>query len=93
MVKLPHKNQIEFIVWKDAVGDSSRVMIDAVEDVALAVNTNLGWVIHENEDRIVLAHGTSTTGEVDHFVIPKNCIVERIHVSRKRRKCTKPLAG
>jgi hypothetical protein len=85
------KDRIEFIIWRDAVNMSSRAHIDELDKVRCAINTNLGWAIHENEDRVVLAHGTSDTGEVDHFVIPKNCIVERIPIveAKKRRKSTK----
>lgn len=76
-ITLPPRTKLEWIVWKDACADSSRVAVDSIKDVRLVTNTNLGWVIHEDAERVVLAHGISTSGEIDHFVIPLNCIVER----------------
>lgn len=78
------RSEVEFVVWKDAMGSSSRATLDALKQVSLAVNTNLGWVVSENDERIVLAHGVSDTGEIDHFVIPVNCIVERIRLSQSK---------
>ncbi|MGH7194627.1 MAG: hypothetical protein ACREJM_14005 [Candidatus Saccharimonadales bacterium] len=75
--QLPSKNRLEWVIWKDACNASCRVGVDAVKDVQLVTNANLGWVIHENAERLVLAHGQSTSGEIDHFVIPVNCILER----------------
>lgn len=74
---LPPRSKLEWVVWKDACADSSRVSVDSIQDVRLVTNTNLGWAIHEDDERLVLAHGMSTSGEIDHFVIPTNCIVER----------------
>jgi hypothetical protein len=83
-------DQIEFVIWRDAVDMSSRAHITELDKLRCACNTNLGWPIHENEDRVVFAHGTSDTGEVDHFVIPRSCIIERIPIiPRKGRKKTK----
>lgn len=85
MAKLPcKKSAIEFVVWKDAVGESTRADETALKNASLAVNTNLGWVLTENDELIVLAHGTSSSGEVDHFVIPKNCIVERLSLVKRK---------
>lgn len=82
---IPDKSQMVWIVWKDAVGDSSRMMADSVRDAQLVINVNCGWIIHENEERIVLAHGLSTSGEVDYFVIPSNCILERKPIIKARK--------
>lgn len=86
-MELPPKAKPEWIVWKDACGDSTRTHVDSIKLAQLVTNTNLGWVIDEDEERIVLAHGTSTSGEVDHLVIPTNCVVSRHKVGeRKPRK-------
>jgi hypothetical protein len=76
-IPLPPKNRIEWIIWKDACADSSRVAVDSIKDVRLVTNANIGWAIHEDDERIVFAHGQSTGGEIDHFVIPTNCVIER----------------
>lgn len=86
MDSLPDRRELVWIVWKDACGSSSRHQVDALSEVQLVTNTNLGWILHENEERVVLAHGFSTSGEVDHFVLPVNCIVKREYVVRKRGK-------
>jgi hypothetical protein len=84
-------SNLEWIVWEDAVGDSSRTDRDAIAGITLARNSNVGWVIHEDEKRVVLAHGVSTTGEIDHFTIPVSCILERHKVLSQaaKRKRTK----
>ena len=51
-------------------------------DCSLVTNSNLGFIMHENDERIILVHGLSTGGEVDYFAIPTNCIVERIHLNK-----------
>ena len=78
--------QVEFIIWRDAVNMSTRSHVAELDKVRCAHNTNLGWVMNENADRVVLAHGISDTGEVDHFVIPKNCIIERVPIISKVTK-------
>ncbi len=77
--------QLEWITWKDAVGSSSRAQADGLKQVTLAINTNIGWVAHETDELVVLAHGISDTGEVDHFAIPKSCIVERVRTGRRKK--------
>jgi hypothetical protein len=88
------KTDLIWVVWEDACGDSTRAQRDVVAAQQLAVNVNLGWIIHEDAKRIVLAHGTSSTGEIDHFVIPQVSILERIYPfrakPRKTRRETKP---
>ena len=79
---LDGSKELVWIVWKDACGDSSRVHIDSVADCSLVTNSNLGFIMHENDERIILVHGLSTGGEVDYFAIPTNCIVERIHLNK-----------
>jgi len=81
----PAKNaELVWIVWADAVGESCRHHAENVAGLHLATNTNLGWVVHENERRLILAHGMSDSGELDVFAIPQNCIIERIPVIKKR---------
>lgn len=73
MIK-PNKKQIVWVTWRDAECSSTRTHVDDISEVRLARNVNLGWIIHENERRIVLAHGYCTSGEIDHFAIPRGDI-------------------
>ena len=77
--------QLEWVIWKDAVGVSDRQQLENLKTVTLATCTNIGWVMHETEELVVLANGMLSTGEVDHLVIPKSCIVERTKVGKKRK--------
>jgi hypothetical protein len=83
---LPDRKELVWIVWKDACDSSSRVHVDSIKDVQLVCNANLGWILDENEERVVLGHGLSTSGEIDHFVIPANCIIRRERVVTPRRE-------
>jgi len=78
------KSDLEWIVWKDAVGDSTRTQRDAIAGITLAENINIGWVIREDDELLVLAQGQSSTGEVDHLTIPVNCITQRIQPFKSR---------
>lgn len=72
---------LKWIAWRDAVNESARVHPEALEGLQLAVNRNVGWVVHEDAARLVLAHGYSTSGELDVFVIPVNAILHRQSIS------------
>lgn len=76
-MKPPIATDIVIIEWHDAVNESTRTDEGELAKVKLAINRNVGWVVHENDVRIVLAHGWSTSGEVDHFTIPKGDIIRR----------------
>ncbi len=78
--------QLEIVKWKDAVGDTTRTHYDEIDKLHLATNINVGWVIREDDELIVLAHGRSDTNEADHLTIPANCILERQGVSSGRKK-------
>ena len=83
------KGQIVWIRWQDAVGDSTRSQIEDARKAQLAVNLNIGWILDENAERVVLAHGTSTSGEIDHLVIPVANILERSYLVPPRAKAAK----
>ena len=81
MIDLPCKrSQIEFVVWRDAVGQWTRGDLQAAADLQLAINTNVGWIVHECRDRIVLCNGTSSTGEMDYLIIPAGNVIRRQRV-------------
>lgn len=83
------KHELVYIIWEDACQQSSRADLETLKNITIATNENLGWVAHENESRVILAHGKSTTGEIDYFTIPTKNIVERRVVIPKRVKKTK----
>lgn len=86
MTELPaKKKQLTWIVWRDAIGQSVRTDGDALKSVTLATNCNLGWIVDENEDRVVLANGHSTSGELDTMAIDTRTIIERIPVVSPRK--------
>ena len=69
---------------EDSIKETRQKREDA-RNAQLVLNTNLGWIIDENAERVVLAHGTSTSGETDHFLIPVNCIVARIPLATAKK--------
>ena len=81
--------QLVWIKWRDAVGTWSRFDAESIASLSLVVNTNVGWIAHENETRLVLVAGISTSGEVDALVIPTNDIIERIPVNEPKAKTKK----
>jgi hypothetical protein len=85
MIK-PNKKELVWITWRDAECSSTRTHIEEVSEVRLSTNVNLGWIIHRNERRIILAHGYATSGEIDHFAIPVGDIesIEYINVAKPR---------
>ncbi len=87
MTKLPcRKTQVEFVIWRDAVSEWTRGQVEDAAKLQLATNVNIGWVVHENGDRIVFCNGTSSSGEMDHLVIPTANVIERIPLVRRRVK-------
>ena len=83
------KNELVWIRWIDASGESCRVHVDDLANLHSEINTNLGWVVAENDQVLRLAHGISTTGEVDCFKVPVANIVERIPVVPPRKRPVK----
>lgn len=83
MSEKPRKStQLVWITWRDAVG-GDRIHRDDISRAKLAVNTNLGWIEHENDERIVLCHGFSNTGEYEYTQIPISDIIERTPVVKR----------
>jgi len=80
------KSGLVWIRWLDASGESCRIHIDDVHNLSAEINTNIGWVVAENGDVLRLAHGQSSTGEIDCFKIPKVNIIERIPIVPERVK-------
>jgi len=79
------KSGLVWIRWIDASGESCRIHIDDIQNMSAEINTNIGWIIAENGNVIRLAHGQSSTGEVDCFKIPKVNIIERIPIVPPRK--------
>ena len=76
------KGEVVFVTWEDALSESEREQEDDLLQTTTAVNTNVGWIIHRDRKRIILAHGKSSTGEVDRFVIPAKNILKITSVKR-----------
>jgi hypothetical protein len=91
MLKKPRKStQLVWVTWRGALG-GERIHRDDITRAGPAVNTNLGWIEHENDERIVLCHGFSNTGDYEYTQIPISDIIERIPVaSRTKRQKKKP---
>jgi len=68
------------ITWLDACSDSARMHHDheTLSNYILPTMCNVGYVLHENESRLILSHGKGSTGEIDFFAIPLACITDRL---------------
>jgi hypothetical protein len=77
--------ELVWITWQDAVG-GDRIHRDDVKSARLATNINLGWIEHEDDDRIVLCNGVGDTGEMEHVIIPVSDIIDRSPVARRRNR-------
>ena len=80
------KSDVEFVVWKDAVSQWTRGQQSEAAELGLATNINVGWVVDESDERIVFCNGTSSTGEMDHLVIPTANVIQRIPLRKARGK-------
>lgn len=80
------KSELIWLRWIDASGESCRVHVDDVHNLHSEVNTNVGWVVAENDSVLRLAHGNSTTGELDVLKVPLINILERIPIITPRKK-------
>lgn len=69
--------EIVVVKWYDAY--VNRDYIGNISDCDLAVNSNVGWILDENDSRVVIASGFSSTSEVDVVVIPTSLIIERFY--------------
>lgn len=74
----PTASDLVGILWLDACNESTRTDESDLAKVKLAENFNVGWIVHEDSNRLVLAHGSSSSGEVDHFTIPVGNIIDRV---------------
>lgn len=67
------------ITWLDAAQMHERIREEDFEIYnGLSKNFNIGWIINENDTRIILCFGTCSTGEYDIMAIPTNAVIERI---------------
>lgn len=79
-MKKPIASQFVVVRWWDACNESTRTDETELAKVKLAENINYGWVVHSNSERILLAHGFSSSGEVDHFSIPTGNIISQLPI-------------
>ena len=66
------------ITWWDACGMHDRIREEDIKStVGLSKNYNVGWILDEDEIRLMLCHGSCSTGEYDIMCIPVGNIIER----------------
>lgn len=86
MRKLPYpKVDLVCVFWEDAQGDSHRVEADAIHNLSCALNSNIGWIVAENEKLLELCHGASTSGELDCMTILKVNVLEILPIAPRKR--------
>lgn len=86
-VRIPREDEPALeIYWQDAQGDSTRMRLEEVPHVRLAVVRSVGWIVDENEERIVFAQNVYDTGEVDSLAIPRSNILRIVKRDEKKRK-------
>jgi len=70
------------ITWFDACSDSARMHhdVETVVNYVLPTMHNVGYILHENDVRVMLAHGKGSSGEIDFFAIPVSCIIDRVEL-------------
>ena len=78
-----------WIIWQDAVSGEQHMEDGDARAIALASNTPLGWIIDENESRVIVVNSLSTTGETKYIAIPTGWITARIPVQSKRTSSRK----
>lgn len=90
MRKLPYpKSKLVCVFWEDAEGNSCRVDADAVHNLAVSLNSNVGWIVAENEKALRLCHGSSTAGELDCLTILKANVMEVMEIVPRRNASKK----
>lgn len=90
-LKRPPKTALVWVTWLDACGDSCRAYPEDLKSVALARNANLGWIVDRDDTRIVLAHGYSSSDEIDHIAIPTGNVISIEPAAVAPRKPSKDL--
>ncbi len=81
-------HQLVWVTWRDAVNQSARIHADDWANVSIVQNKNLGWIVDQNADRLLLCHGVSSSGEFDCFAIPTENVVAVEPLVKKRTKVT-----
>ena len=86
MRKLPYpKVDLVCVFWEDAVGESTRIEADAIHNLSVALNSNVGWIVAENDKVMRLCHGASTSGELDCIEILKANVIEILAIAPRKR--------
>ena len=80
--------ELVWIEWWDAC--AGRHPTSSLAKADLARMFNIGWIIHEDRKRIVLAHSLGDSDEYDTMRISKRQIIRRIPVRRSAKARRKP---
>lgn len=72
--------QIIYVKWRDAYlheGWHGQVAIDRIKGTSVWVVDSLGWLIDQNEDRIIISQSVSNNGSCSEILaIPVEAVVE-----------------
>ncbi len=69
----------ELITWQDAVSEDEWEDIEKAKDLELHTIFTLGFLLHEDDCKIILAHNwdSDREGVSQHIAIPKGWILDR----------------
>ncbi|MFW9874468.1 MAG: hypothetical protein ACFFG0_15285 [Candidatus Thorarchaeota archaeon] len=83
MAQIDEKSPLIGIRWLDAMQMHDRIYKkDFKRYFGLSRNYNIGWIVDENPERVLLCHGYCSSGEFDILAIPTNAIVERVELCK-----------
>lgn len=83
------KIKILYVIWLDHCSVSSWMdREEAIKTADMAEIHTVGWLIHEDKDKLVLALNIDSSNDnvSDAITIYKKCITERIEVVAKKTK-------
>ncbi len=78
MPTLPPMTSVVFIIWRDAVQGYRRTV--PAEDMPLVTRMNVGWILHEDRERIILCRSRCGADGEECVAIPVSAITERLPV-------------
>lgn len=77
------KEELVGVWWWDACSMHDRIREEDFKTYSgLSKNYNAGWILDENDTRILLCNGHCSTGEYDIMAIPTSAIIERIDLCK-----------
>jgi len=75
------KNKLVIVVWRDTRTEDDWHPKGVIEDLIPAWVRSVGWLVHEDRERIVISSMISDGGMYGHTEsIPSGCVVDLIEV-------------